>query len=461
MDKISIQDIAKVLTDRNGLKPKDAELFVTSMFDVVQKGLERDSLVKIKGFGTFKIIAVDARESVNVNTGERVVIESHGKITFTPEATIKEIVNKPFSQFETVVLNEGVDFDDMADAKAEPSIEREPSTDTEPVDETEEVVEKHSVKAYNSADYDSKLVKESPIEAVEPTEEPELEPLEPVMPIVDVEPEKVSEEPQPIEDEPIKEVQPESKAVEQEVDTVDDTETKDEPEQEEASVPTAEDATAEGEPSVNIKEDDATEDQEDEESPKSNTVKWIVFCCVSLLLILAAGYGGYRYGMSVANVDSSQTSALPPVAKQPVVKKQPAAAKTVDSIAVAKAAAAEQAKLDSVKASARHAREIKEAKELKQAKEKKENADKASANSSSKYDNMDSRVRTGAYRIVGTDHLVTVKDGETVSRISTRSLGEGMSCYVEVYNGLTSDSKLKAGQTIKIPQLELRKKKRR
>ena len=104
MGKLSISEIAQVLVDNKGLSQKDAENFVAAMFDIIQTALERDKLVKIKGLGTFKIIDVEARESINVNSGERVVIEGHGKVTFTPDASMKELVNKPFSQFETVIL---------------------------------------------------------------------------------------------------------------------------------------------------------------------------------------------------------------------------------------------------------------------------------------------------------------------------------------------------------------------
>ena len=118
MAKITIQDIAKTLIERNGLSKKDASTFVNAMFDIIKQALERDRIVKVKGFGTFKIIDVDARESVNVNTGERVLIEGHDKITFVPDALMKELVNKPFSQFDTVVLKDGVDFEDEEEGKA-------------------------------------------------------------------------------------------------------------------------------------------------------------------------------------------------------------------------------------------------------------------------------------------------------------------------------------------------------
>ena len=120
MGKISIQDLSSVLVEKRGLSKKDASNFITEMFDIVQQELEKDKIFKIKGLGTFKIIDVDDRESVNVNTGERVLIEGHGKITFTPDSLMKELVNKPFSQFETVVLNDGVEFEEPKEEAAEP-----------------------------------------------------------------------------------------------------------------------------------------------------------------------------------------------------------------------------------------------------------------------------------------------------------------------------------------------------
>jgi len=113
MAKLTIQDLATMLAEKNELTIKEATEFVSAIFEVIQVGIEKDKLVKVKGLGTFKVIDVEARESVNVNNGERVLIDGHSKISFTPDATMKELVNKPFSGFETVVLNEGVEFDDM------------------------------------------------------------------------------------------------------------------------------------------------------------------------------------------------------------------------------------------------------------------------------------------------------------------------------------------------------------
>ena len=126
MGKISIQDLSQALVLRHGLEKRDAAIFVSAMFDIIQMNLEKDRIVKVKGLGTFKIIDVDDRESVNVNTGERVLIEGHNKITFTPDALMKELVNKPFSQFETVVLNDGVDFED-ANATEDSAVDDDPN----------------------------------------------------------------------------------------------------------------------------------------------------------------------------------------------------------------------------------------------------------------------------------------------------------------------------------------------
>ena len=120
MGKITIQEIATRLTEQNGLSKKDAVNFTNKIFDLIRDALERDKSVKVKGLGTFKIIDVEARESVSVRTGERVVIDGHSKVTFTPDTTMKELVNKPFSHFETVMLNEGVEFEDMKDEEGNP-----------------------------------------------------------------------------------------------------------------------------------------------------------------------------------------------------------------------------------------------------------------------------------------------------------------------------------------------------
>ena len=139
MGKLTIQEIAKILVEKSGLSQKDANRFASEMFAIIQQRLEEDELVKIKGLGTFKIINVEARESVSVRTGERVVIDSHAKVTFTPDAVMKELVNKPFSQFETVVLNDGVEFEDMAEDSDEDNAKSEEKAIASDEESAEEV----------------------------------------------------------------------------------------------------------------------------------------------------------------------------------------------------------------------------------------------------------------------------------------------------------------------------------
>ena len=111
-EKINLQDLVNLFCEKQGLNKKEAELFVKAMFDLIEEALATEKYVKIKGFGTFKLTEVNSRESVDVNTGERIEIQGHTKVTFTPDATMKDLINKPFSHFETVILNEGVELED-------------------------------------------------------------------------------------------------------------------------------------------------------------------------------------------------------------------------------------------------------------------------------------------------------------------------------------------------------------
>ena len=203
MGKISIQDLSQALVVRNGLDKRDAFIFVSAMFDIIQMNLEKDRIVKVKGLGTFKIIDVDDRESVNVNTGERVLIEGHNKITFTPDALMKELVNKPFSQFETVVLNDGVDFEDMKAAE-------EPANDNDPNDPANfPLVDFGAGEEHKMVDIADEDIPEWVIEPVVKVSEP-LAPKKPVVvepgivtlgevPTPEPEPEPIVEpEPEPI-----------------------------------------------------------------------------------------------------------------------------------------------------------------------------------------------------------------------------------------------------------------------
>lgn len=165
MGKLTIQEVAKVLVEKNGLDPKDASHFASEFFALILQQLQQDDQVKIKGLGTFKIINVEARESVSVQTGERVVIDSHSKVTFTPDTVMKELVNKPFSQFETVVLNDGVEFADLKDEK------------DAAVEEKEETVEEQQPVVAPIIEDEPATVAEEPVVAPVIEDEPAAAPV--------------------------------------------------------------------------------------------------------------------------------------------------------------------------------------------------------------------------------------------------------------------------------------------
>lgn len=402
MGKISLIELAAVLSKRYGVNKKDATGFVTQMFDIIQQSLEQDKLVKIKGLGTFKIIDVDDRESVNVNTGERVLIEGHPKITFVPDALMKELVNKPFSQFETVVLNDGVDFEDAA---SEPSVAEPEIVETEPV-----VLESESEPAA------------MPLVDFEPEPEPELIPVSEPEPAPKSEPAPKPEsapEPEPVQ-EPAMEAEPEQEA----------------------------------DPETETEEESESQEEEYEEEASDGKKWWLAL--LALLIGLAGGYilGNY---FPFSTTQTSQQEVVKPVVPDSALIATKASVDSIDSVTVA------EPEVEDVKAEAPKVAEPKvetpKAEAPKAEAPKAAEPDKKAVDQLDQYQKKDSRVRTGAWRIVGTAQVVKVKEGETLSRISRRYLGPDMECYIEVYNNITASTPLKAGQEIKIPQLKHKKSK--
>lgn len=440
MGKLSISEIAQVLVDNKGLSQKDAENFVAAMFDIIQTALERDKLVKIKGLGTFKIIDVEARESINVNSGERVVIEGHGKVTFTPDASMKELVNKPFSQFETVILNEGVEFDDIEE---ENSTEKEVSSDEQAKDDEPEVmpvaVAEEPISAALSDYSDREKAIEQYIDSLAGNyEEQESVTEEPV-----AEPEPVVEV--PVAEEPVKEelVAEPARAIE----PVEEKTTFEEPVEEEpvAQQDVAEDAN--DEQVADSEEDGETDDDEvngndDEEEERSSNLKWWIFSAVSLVLIALAAYGGYLYGLETAKKQQAPFEFVAPADSVEVSEPVVDTLNVVVPDSMAQENVADSAIVpvnkDTVAVAVKTEPQF----------------------DSEKYERMDNRVRTGAYRIVGTDYTVVVRQGETMKRLCKRTLGEGMACYIEVFNDMEPNAPLVAGTKIKIPKLEWKRKKK-
>lgn len=426
-----------MLVEKRGLSKKEASNFISEMFDIVQQELEKDKLVKIKGLGTFKIIDVDDRESVNVNTGERVLIEGHGKITFTPDSLMKELVNKPFSQFETVVLNDGVEFEEPKEEAAEPQ-----DTDADPssmalVDfglgnvkadlSSFPVIEDNIKKGDESAE---KPAVEEPV-AKQPAAE------KPVAKEAVVE-EKVEKQPvveEPAAEEPAKEEHVVKEPVIEE--SIEEEPVAEEPAKEPVEEPVAEESAPD-----EIGDEEVSYDDE-EESSGSKSWLWALIGCV---VGLVCGYllGNYfPFGASPQTPEQQVAPAKPAVEQKENIV-------SIDSLEDVGEPAEEAAPAQEP------AKAVEPAK-AEPAKEAAKPAADATDEFSAKYAAKDNRVRLGAYHIVGTDKVVKAKEGQTLAKISRTYLGPDMECYLEVYNDMKASDVLKAGQEVKIPKLVWKK----
>lgn len=454
MSKFSLNTLGKLLADKSGLSQVEAELFIRKMFDVCNQGLEADKQVKIKWLGTFKVQATKDRESINVNTGERFTIEGRDKLTFTPDNILKEIVNKPFAQFETVVVNDGVDFDEIDEKFGEEQTEDAPAQVIDFLDE-EKTATPNPEAVVNGSEKEKEKEAEDELAKQIAIEQAKLERLKQAQ----LEQERIQKEKQ--EQERLEQERLEQERLEQE---------KLELAQQQQAL------KAVVEPAVPAS-DESEEEEEEEESSNSHHIVIPRYLVVAVCLIVVALIGGmgwfaFNYGQMTAQRDrlamqlnqyhQAPAKKVPakPVAA-PLSQEQKLRQKAMeDSIRMAKTA--EAVKLaensDEESANAEKAKQA-EAKAKAEAKEKaKDKAEEKAASkiASSQYD-KDARVRTGAYRIIGVAQTVTVGAGQTLEQISTRYLGSGMECYVEALNGKNT---VKAGQKIKIPKLELKKKKK-
>lgn len=186
MNRIGITELARMLSSKHNMSQADAENFVRLMFAVVGDGLEQEKLVKIKSFGTFKMGSVKDRESVDVNTGERIVIEGRNKINFTPDNALRDFVNRPFAQFETVMVNDGVDFE-AVDRKYESIGDNAP-----PSSDTPEQAGPMEDQAQKAEEPTKASVEEAPIQVVEEVPAPIVE--EALSPVTEEEPAPIVEE---------------------------------------------------------------------------------------------------------------------------------------------------------------------------------------------------------------------------------------------------------------------------
>ena len=413
-----VNDFARELSEKYGLSLGDASDFVSAMFDVVKEELDgADSSVKIKGFGTFKVSAVGARASVDVNTGERIIIDGRNKISFTPEVLLRDRVNRPFVQFETVVLNDGVDFSEI-DEKSEEELDS--------VSETEPQGVQLSPTAPTSQPTDQSTDQPAPAEQPQGVQ---LSPTAPTSQSTDhyssSETASKAVNTEEHRDMARRLMTPKTETIEEDSEESDD-----------KTTATALEADDEGIVIGGCRQ----------RSPRIMYVLTIA----SFIILVSLGIGMYFLYQRIEEknhvIDRLESRLYAQQEAAERADAQPAVAVKDTIVSNDSLRAAEKAKKDSIAAS----------KSAVEAKASQSSAAPSTATTPSDY-NYDTRVRTGAYIIVGVAKTVTVQPGQTLASISKAYLGEGMECYVEVLNNRHS---VKAGEKLKIPQLKLKPRKR-
>lgn len=452
-----VSDFASELVGRYGLKEEEATEFISAMFDIICEQLDgADKQVKVKGLGTFKVTSVGARASVDVNTGERIIIEGRNKISFTPEVMLRDRVNRPFVQFETVVLNDGVDFSEIDNefngskqevAASDSTVEAANET---VADDAEEVAEKAVVETIDES------VAESVVGAEEDKSDVAIEEK-----ASDVVPENEMDQGQKEEAKP--ELKNES-VPEYGHEPMSEVEADNSDESQQSTVGLSSDESVE-------KSSDDSQQSSVESSATTPQPKEVVvaegckqrnprlmywFSIASFVLLIFIGVGMYFLYEQVkaknVAIEQLQTKlamhsmALKSAAvepKQGVASKKNIVADTTDAAKqVAITDAAETVAKEEV------SKPIEKTHEPPVAEKKKSNVPKPAADY-----NFDVRVRTGAYLIVGEETSVTVRSGQTLASISRAYLGPGMECYVEVFN---NRKEVKPGDKLRIPKLKIK-----
>ena len=468
MAKTALQLIADTVAKKHKITVKDAEKFVSAMFDVMNEGLKTDKLVKVKGLGTFKVQAVKPRESVNVNTGERVLIEGHDKVSFTPDATMKELVNKPFAQFETVVLNDGVDFTDI-DSKYEneatlenadettvstnnaaiPDTKVVSSNEEETTDSTNETAngaQENTIEQYTSTEKDSAETVSEPekdheivVAKQEVAIETEAEPIkntsetteEEPIPLVETQPENIAEEPTVTAEMPV--------ATEQKLEDANQTQPENIAEEPIATpeTPVATEQKLESanqtQPENTVKEPIATpeapvttEQKQEETAEKPKRINWLMWSAVGFFVIAIMYFFGYKFGKDAALRDNAVAVSAQPKSKPTAKAKQ---TKQHSSAKVA------QTTTKQIQPTPKQVQSpIDDTEKFKQL-------------------SNDKRIRYGAYDIIGIEKVVVLKKGQTMQSYSRKALGPDMVAYFQVLNNATT---MAAGDTMKVPKVELR-----
>lgn len=433
----NIKDLARFLVEKHGIKLADAELFIALMTEIINEGVHRERQVKIKGLGTFKLTSVSSRESIDVNTGERIVIEGRDKLSFAPDNAMKELVNQPFSQFETIVVNDGVELEDEYKEQVE---------ETAPAEEKKEIVEK---------------------KAVEEIELPREEPVEPIAVVSEMSAETMSVKEEMQEDKVQETISETNVSEVEQIETAQETiETASD------NVAKAEEETLESSPEKEDEPmiagtDSRENDIEDTENittantpHKSSYMKPLVVGFVALFVVLIGticfmfmklcqqNEQIYTFKMEVQTLQLellkkqySTMKGCSKVMKPVAVVEKPAPAEKKPTPVTEKPTPVTEKSTSDVERPTSVAEKSVSSKE--------EDAYEA-------LNKSDARVRTGAYRIVGVKQVIKVKRGQTLSSISRLYLGPGMECYIEVMN---KNKELKEGDRVKIPELKRKRKK--
>lgn len=478
MSKSNISRLAKSISSKHGLTQAEAERFISKMFEVANDGLHEDKLLKIKWLGTFKVTPVKDRESVDVNTGERIVIEGRDKISFTPDNILKEIVNKPFAQFETVVVNDGVDFSDIDEkfslqaVPAEPIAAEMPSTIGEQKTAEASIGQPESKSFDESKNTDEQKVADQPTAEVYPSAE--AQPMAAEQSMAGEHPMAEEQQMQPLVGNTTGE---QESLVNEDILTKESSLVKNASDNEAG---TSNEAVASNNAAMSDdavpSEEPAAEVGEEVHSHHLMIPKYLVaiVCLVFVILLGGMGWFAFNFGKMQAQRDQLAMQLQTIKKPTPVATKDSTQTSAEDSAALALKKKAQE---DSIRM-AETSKAVEMAEKTEQgrvegqalintsssqigtsSKEKGSSQAKGTVPSdprSSAYD-ADPRVRTGAYRIVGVAQTVTVKDGQSLASLSRLYLGPGMECYVEAVNG---KNEVKVGQKIKIPKLELKRKKK-
>ena len=484
MNKSSLSVLAKAVASKRGLTQAEAERFIATMFEVAGAGIQEDKLLKMKWLGTFKITSVKDRESVDVNTGERILIEGRDKISFTPDNILKEIINKPFAQFETVVVNDGVDFSDIDEKFANMEREEELQLQKEQERHDDEVVleeqnaeqpqeldqnvrqsreEEQSQENLPDAELQSQEnLPDAELQSQENLSDAELQSQENNLSDAELQSqENLSDAKLQSQDDGEKNDLSQESLLNEEL-TQENNQKVEQPQ--EVKSPISEENVALSSELKNV-ETSADDFSETYASDRHHLVipKYVValVCVVFVALLGGLCWFAFTYGKMQARQEQMEMQ-LKAIKPQPQPKPKPTVVAPVDT---AKSVVSSDDKTDAENAQANGAQannaQADHAQLAMKKKAKQDSIRMAQANNAvkmaekaSEYLN-DPRIRTGAYRIVGVEKTVTAKSGQTLAGLSKLYLGPGMECYMQAINGC---SEIKTGQKVKVPKLELKRK---